>query len=73
MCGFYQRHQQLRIEGLTDEHLAAFKSMEPRHPDRLRPDEAGDKAADKLAVQLIAAGLNACVRFPKAWTPTARP
>lgn len=55
------------IEGFTDEHLAAFK----RHGTQriliaYDRDEPGDKAADKLAVQLIAAGIECLrVRFPK--------
>lgn len=55
------------IEGFTDEHLAAFKKHGTQRIliayDR---DEPGDKAADKLAVQLIAAGIECLrVRFPK--------
>ena len=62
MCGFYQRHQQLRYRGLTDEHLAAFKKHgTERILIAYDQDEAGDKAADKLAVQLIAAGIE-CLR-----------
>ena len=55
------------VEGFTDDHLAAFK----RHGiervliayDR---DEAGDRAAEKLAAKLMAEGLDCCrVQFPK--------
>ncbi|BBB62271.1 hypothetical protein UNDKW_4016 [Undibacterium sp. KW1] len=55
------------IEGFTDDHLAAFQ----RHGTQriliaYDRDEPGDKAADKLAPQLIAASIE-CLRvhFPK--------
>lgn len=55
------------IEGFTDDHLAAFKKYGTQRIliayDR---DEPGDRAADKLAPQLIAAGIECLrVRFPK--------
>jgi DNA primase catalytic core len=66
-AGFRNVTASYGIEGFTTDHLAAFK----RHGtgrvliayDR---DEAGDRAADKLASQLTAAGLD-CFRilFPK--------
>jgi DNA primase len=55
------------IEGFTADHLAAFK----RHgTERILiaydRDEAGDRAAEKLAGQLTAAGLDAYrIQFPK--------
>ena len=55
------------IEGFTADHLAAFKNHGTRRVliayDR---DEAGDRAAEKLAGQLTAAGLDAYrIQFPK--------
>ena len=55
------------IEGFTDDHLAAFKRCGTQRVliayDR---DEAGDRAADKLAERLIAEGIECLrVRFPK--------
>lgn len=66
-AGFTNVTSSYGIEGLTDEHLAAFKKYGTERIliayDR---DEAGDKAADKLAVQLIAAGIECLrVRFPQ--------
>lgn len=55
------------VEGFTDDHLAAFKQYGTLRVliayDR---DEAGDRAADKLAERLIAGGIE-CLRvlFPK--------
>jgi DNA primase len=55
------------IEGFTADHLAAFKAHGTMRVliayDR---DEAGDRAAEKLAAQLTAAGLDAYrIQFPK--------
>jgi len=55
------------IEGFTADHLAAFKQHGTKRVliayDR---DEAGDRAAEKLAQQLTAAGLDAYrIQFPK--------
>jgi len=55
------------IEGFTADHLAAFKMHGTQRVliayDR---DEAGDRAAEKLGVQLTAAGLDAYrIQFPK--------
>jgi DNA primase len=55
------------IEGFTADHLAAFKQHSTERVliayDR---DEAGDRAAEKLSSQLIAAGLDAYrIQFPK--------
>jgi DNA primase catalytic core len=55
------------IEGFTADHLAAFKQHGTRRVliayDR---DEAGDRAAEKLAEKLIAAGLECYrIQFPK--------
>lgn len=55
------------VEGFTPDHIAAFKQHGTQRVliayDR---DEAGDKAADKLAEQLIALGIECLrVRFPK--------
>lgn len=55
------------VEGFTADHLAAFKSHGIKRVliayDR---DEAGDRAADKLSLQLNAAGLDAYrILFPK--------
>jgi DNA primase catalytic core len=55
------------IEGFTADHLAAFKRHGTQRVliayDR---DEAGDRAAEKLAPQLIAAGLECYrIQFPK--------
>jgi len=55
------------VEGFTADHLAAFKSHDIERVliayDR---DEAGDRAAEKLAHQLNAAGLDAYrILFPK--------
>jgi DNA primase len=55
------------IEGFTADHLAAFKRHGTRRVliayDR---DEAGDRAAEKLAPQLIGAGLECYrIQFPK--------
>jgi DNA primase len=55
------------VEGFTADHLAAFKSHGTLRVliayDR---DEAGDRAAEKLKVQLNAAGLDAYrIQFPK--------
>ena len=55
------------VEGFTDEHLAVFKaSGAERILIAYDRDEAGNRAAEKLAVKLQAAGL-ACFRvlFPK--------
>jgi CHC2-type zinc finger protein/Toprim domain-containing protein/DNA primase-like protein len=55
------------VEGFTADHLAAFKEHSTERVliayDR---DEAGERAAEKLAVQLNAAGLDAYrIQFPK--------
>src|SRR5271167_4328661 len=55
------------VEGFTADHLAAFKA---HHIERVLiaydRDEAGDRAAEKLAQQLTAAGLDAYrILFPK--------
>ena len=55
------------IEGFTADHLAAFKRHGTQRVliayDR---DEPGDRAAEKLAPQLIAAGLEYYrIQFPK--------
>jgi DNA primase catalytic core len=55
------------IEGFTDDHLAAFRKYGTERVliayDR---DEAGDRAADKLAARLIADGIECWrVQFPK--------
>jgi DNA primase catalytic core len=55
------------VEGFTDDHLAAFKRHGTERVliayDR---DDAGDRAADKLAEQLIAEGIECLrVKFPK--------
>ena len=55
------------IEGFTDDHLAAFKAHGTERIliayDR---DEAGERAADKLAAQLMAAGIDCYrIQFPK--------
>jgi len=61
------------IEGLTADHLAAFKQHSVKRVliayDR---DEAGDRAAEKLAKQLLAEGLDCYrIQFPKAWMRTS--
>jgi DNA primase catalytic core len=66
-AGFRNVTASYGIEGFTDELLAAFKE---NHTERILiaydRDEAGNRAAEKLAVRLQAAGL-ACFRvlFPK--------
>ena len=55
------------VEGFTDDHLAAFRTWRIERVllayDR---DEAGDKAAAKLAEQLMAAGIECWrIQFPK--------
>jgi DNA primase len=55
------------VEGFTDDHLAAFRQHGTERVliayDR---DEAGDRAADKLAARLIAEGIEAWrIQFPK--------
>lgn len=55
------------VEGFTSDHLAALRRHGTRRVliayDR---DDAGDRAADKLAVELIAEGIECLrVRFPK--------
>jgi DNA primase catalytic core len=55
------------VGGFTSEHLETFKSYDTEHVliayDR---DEAGDRAADALAKQLLAAGIGASrIEFPK--------
>ncbi len=56
------------VEGFTDDHLAAFKHHGTERIliayDR---DEAGEKAAEKLAERLIAAGIECFrIQFPKS-------
>lgn len=66
-AGFHNVTSAYGIEGFTAEHLAAFKHYRTERVliayDR---DEAGDRAAEKLAQQLMAEGLH-CYRilFPK--------
>jgi DNA primase len=55
------------VEGFTDDHLAAFKAHSiSRVLIAYDRDDAGDRAADKLAARLTAAGID-CYRlqFPK--------
>jgi DNA primase len=66
-AGFRSVTASYGVEGFTADHLAAFKSHGTERVliayDR---DEAGDRAAEKLAVQLTAAGLDAYrIQFPK--------
>jgi DNA primase len=66
-AGFRNVTASYGVEGFTADHLAAFKSHGTERVliayDR---DEAGDRAAEKLAVQLTAAGLDAYrIQFPK--------
>lgn len=59
------------MNGFTPDHWAALKRYGTRRVliayDR---DEAGDRAAEGLGVQLVAAGI-ACARvqFPRGWMP----
>jgi DNA primase catalytic core len=55
------------VEGFTDDHLAAFKRYRTERVliayDR---DEAGDRAAEKLAARLVAEGIECWrIQFPK--------
>jgi DNA primase len=66
-AGFRNVTASYGIEGFTADHLAAFKAHGTKRVliayDR---DEAGDRAAEKLAGQLTAAGLDAYrIQFPK--------
>jgi DNA primase len=66
-AGFTNVTASYGVEGFTDDHLAAFKKYGTERVliayDR---DEAGDRAAEKLAAQLIAQGIECLrVRFPK--------
>jgi DNA primase catalytic core len=66
-AGFRNVTASYGIEGFTADHLAAFKTHGTQRVliayDR---DEAGDRAAQKLASQLTAAGLDAYrIQFPK--------
>ena len=66
-AGFTNVTASYGIEGFTADHVAAFQRYGTKRVliayDR---DEAGDKAADKLAEQLIALGIECLrVRFPK--------
>jgi len=66
-AGFTNVTASYGIEGFTADHVAAFQRHGTKRVliayDR---DEAGDKAADKLAEQLIALGIECLrVRFPK--------
>lgn len=66
-AGFKNVTASYGVEGFTADHVAAFRRYGIQRAliayDR---DEAGDKAADKLAVQLIALGIECLrVRFPK--------
>jgi len=66
-AGFTNVTTSYGIEGFTPDHVAAFQRHGTKRVliayDR---DEAGDKAADKLAEQLIALGIECLrVRFPK--------
>jgi DNA primase len=66
-AGFRNVTASYGIEGFTADHLSAFKAHDTKRVliayDR---DEAGDRAAEKLAQQLTAAGLDAYrIQFPK--------
>jgi len=66
-AGFTNVTASYGVEGFTADHVAAFQRHGTKRVliayDR---DEAGDKAADKLAEQLIALGIECLrVRFPK--------
>ena len=66
-AGFTNVTAQLWRRGFTADHVAAFQRYGTKRVliayDR---DDAGDKAADKLAEQLIALGIECLrVRFPK--------
>jgi len=66
-AGFRNVTASYGIEGFTADHLTAFKAHGTTRVliayDR---DEAGDRAAEKLGVQLTAAGLDAYrIQFPK--------
>jgi DNA primase catalytic core len=66
-AGFHNVTTSYGIEGFTPDHLAAFKAHGTQcillAYDR---DEAGDRAAEKLAPQLTAAGIDAYrIQFPK--------
>ena len=66
-AGFTNVTASYGVEGFTPDHVAAFQRYGTKRVliayDR---DEAGDKAADKLAEQLIALGIECLrVRFPK--------
>ena len=61
------------VEGFTKDHLEAFKRYGIKRVliayDR---DEAGDRAAVKLARTLATEGIDCWrVQFPRAWTPTS--
>jgi DNA primase len=72
-AGYHNVTASYGVEGFTDDHLAAFARHGTRRVliayDR---DDAGDKAADKLAAQLMAAGID-CYRvlFPKGMDANA--
>ncbi len=66
-AGFTNVTASYGVEGFTDEHMAAFGRYGIKRVliayDR---DDAGDRAADKVAVQLIAANIECLrVQFPK--------
>jgi DNA primase len=66
-AGFRNVTASYGIEGFTADHLAAFKAHNTKRVliayDR---DEAGDRAAEKLGVQLTAVGLDTYrIQFPK--------
>jgi hypothetical protein len=66
-AGYHNVTASYGIEGFTADHLAAFKQHSVKRVliayDR---DEAGDRAAEKLAKQLLAEGLDCYrIQFPK--------
>jgi DNA primase catalytic core len=66
-AGFRNVTSAYGIEGFTDDHLAAFRQHGTERVliayDR---DDAGDRAADRLAKQLVAEGIEAWrIQFPK--------
>jgi len=72
-AGFKNVTASYGVEGFTDDHLAAFKRHGTERVliayDR---DDAGDRAADKLAAQLIEAGIECLrVQFPRGMDANA--
>jgi DNA primase catalytic core len=66
-AGYHNVTASYGVEGFTDDHLAAFARHGTKRVliayDR---DDAGDRAADKLAAQLMAVGIDCYrIQFPK--------